>query len=286
MVGLPGPDLDAVSARRLEALAPAGVIVFRRNLETPERLSALLGELRRILRYPLLLAIDQEGGRVSRLAPWIGETPSGERLARTSPQSIHAFAAATAAVLRALGFNLDFAPVVDLCGPEVANGIGDRSFGTRADEVAVAAGAFLDGLQEAGVAGCLKHFPGLGPTSADTHAVLPEVAIDRSSIEEHLRPFRALAPRAAAIMVSHAHYPALDPERGRPASQSPPLIEGLLRGELALASAGDRDPRVRERILAAAGAVARAAERWPAPPPSPRGFELALREIREAATLA
>ncbi len=233
MVGLPGPELDAALRARLRRLAPGGVILFARNLETPAHCRSLVEELRRTVDHPLLLAVDQEGGRVSRLGRWIGTTPSAAALTRAGPEVTRRFAVATGRALRATGFNLDFAPVVDLGGAGAANGIGDRSFGDDPLQVTRLAGAFLDGLQEQGIAGCLKHFPGLGPTSVDSHETLP---IAERTCEEllvrDLLPFRRLASRSPAVMVGHAHYPALDPAPGVPASLSAPIVSGLLRSRL------------------------------------------------------
>jgi beta-N-acetylhexosaminidase len=232
MVGLPGPVLDPETRRRLAAIRPAGVILFGRNLESPAQVRELLASTRDVLAGDALFAIDQEGGSVSRLAPWIGETPSAATLARAGVGRVRAFGAATGAVVAALGFNLDFAPVVDLCPPDATNGIGSRSFGIDPATSTMLAGAFLDGLQGRGVGGCLKHFPGLGDTAVDSHVELP---IARRGVAALLGadmlPFRELAHRAASIMVGHGHYPALVPGAPRPATCSREIV-GRLRGDL------------------------------------------------------
>lgn len=233
MVGIPGPSLDGRTRASLERLRPGGVILFRRNLEDPAQLARLIGELHEVLPPPTLLALDQEGGRVSRLEPWIGPTPSAVDLARGGDAPTSAFGRATAAALRALGFNLDFAPVVDLCEALAQNGIGNRSFGTDAARVSHLAGSFLDGLQRSGVAGCLKHFPGLGDTEVDSHDRLPTVRRGIEQLEsEDLLPFRLLADRAAAVMIGHGHYPALDPEPGLPATLSAAIVSGVLKDRI------------------------------------------------------
>jgi len=234
MVGFRGPSLGSDERRALGELAPAGVILFRRNLETPGDLLHLLADVHELLPAPPLLALDQEGGRVSRLEPWIGPTPPAAELARGGGQATFRFGRAIGNGLRALGFNLDFAPVVDLCTPEAPNGIGDRSYGTAAVIVAQIAGSFLDGLQQAGVAGCLKHFPGLGDTDVDSHKSLPRVTRELRRLEEEdLLPYRLLGERAAAVMVGHGHYAALDPQPGLPATLSSTIVRGLLRQRLA-----------------------------------------------------
>lgn len=233
MVGLPGTRLEPKVMDRLRRLQPGGVILFDRNLEDAGQTIDLLDELRAALPHPLLLALDQEGGRVSRLASWIGATPSAATLSSAGTEATRRFGAATAGGMRALGFNLDFAPVVDLSPVDAANGIGDRSFGVDPQRVATLAGAFLDGLQGAGVAGCLKHFPGLGPTSLDSHEHLPTADRAREELERlDLFPYRQLGARAASVMVGHAHYPALDVEPALPATLSTVVVTGWLRERL------------------------------------------------------
>lgn len=233
MVGIPAPTLDGAVRRRLESLRPGGVILFARNLESHAQTRRLLSELLRMLPDPTLLAVDQEGGRVSRLQPWIGATPSAAALARGGDEMVRSFGRANGEALRALGFNLDFAPVVDLCDAEAPNGIADRSFGTDPRRVVRLASAWLKGLQSTGVAGCLKHFPGLGDTRVDSHLELPTVERDRERLRaEDLLPYRALGAEAACVMVGHGHYPALTPGEPIPATCSAAIVDGLLRKEL------------------------------------------------------
>lgn len=233
MVGLPSPGLDAADREALRTLRPGGVILFRRNLDTPARAQTLVHEVREILDGPAFIAIDQEGGRVSRLEPWIGPTPTAVQLAAAGPDGARAFGRATGLALAALGCNLDFAPVADLCDATAPNGIGDRSFGTDPATVTRLAGAFLDGLQSAGVAGCLKHFPGLGDTAVDSHEVLPVVDRDIARLQaEDIVPYRSLGGSPACVMVGHGCYPALDATEGLPATLSRTIVHGLLRERL------------------------------------------------------
>jgi beta-N-acetylhexosaminidase len=233
LLGFEGPTLSADEKRTLARLAPGGVILFRRNLSSPEALAELFRELRELLPGPRLFAIDQEGGRVSRLAPWLGPTPSATTLAGAGVDTVRRFGASTGQVLRSLGFNVDLAPVVDLSAADAPNGIADRSFGTDPGWVSIHAGAFLDGLQERGVAGCLKHFPGQGEATVDAHESRPRVPRSAAELEcFELEPFRALAPKAALVMVGHAYYPALDPDVDRPACLAPAVVDGWLRGRL------------------------------------------------------
>ncbi len=233
LVGIGGPDWTALEAARVREIQPAGLVLFRRNLATPERTRALVAHFRTLVPEPSIVAIDQEGGRVSRLEPWIGATPTAASLAQLGPDASRRFAAATGRALRALGVQLDFAPVVDLSEPDAPNGIGARSYGTDPEQVTRHAREFLLGLAGERVAGCLKHFPGLGDTCVDSHHVLPVVQRDRSALEQDLRPYRELGSIAPLVMVGHGHYPALDPTPSRPASCSPAIVRELLRGSLA-----------------------------------------------------
>ena len=233
MVGLPGPELDPETGKALASLRPAGVILFHRNLVDPDQTRELVRRALGCLARPALTAIDQEGGRVSRLAPWIGQTPSATRLAENGETVVREFATMTGRALSALGINLDFAPVVDLSSPDASNGIADRAFSDDPETVARLGGVFLDALQATGVAGCLKHFPGLGATIVDSHLELPTVERDRVRLEsEDLLPFRRLARRAACVMVGHGHYPAFDGAVPLPATCSREIVERHLRGRL------------------------------------------------------
>jgi beta-N-acetylhexosaminidase len=233
MVGLPGPHLDPSTRACLNRLDPAGVILFSRNLDDAPQTTHLLRQVSDLVARPLLTAIDQEGGQVSRLKSWVGPTPAATSLARAGVETTSRFGRATGEALHALGFNVDFAPVVDLCTERATNGIGDRSFGTDPERTALLAGAFLEGLQSAGVAGCLKHFPGLGSTVVDSHRQLPTDTRGLLELERRdLLPFRRLAADAACVMISHGAYPAVDAEAQRPATLSPVIVTDLLRNSL------------------------------------------------------
>ena len=180
---------------------------------------------------PLLLATDEEGGAVDRLAFYYGPTPSPQALAATGdPQQVYAQAQTDAQRLRALGFNVDFAPLAD-----VSQGDGidpSRTFGTAPAAVTTYAGAFLDGLQQQGVAGTLKHWPGLGASSGNPDFTLPTVSHTQAQLNAiDFAPFRQLLPRQPGmIMVTHVIVPAYDAQA--PASLSPVLVQQVLRGQL------------------------------------------------------
>ncbi|MGZ3581343.1 MAG: glycoside hydrolase family 3 protein [Ktedonobacterales bacterium] len=180
---------------------------------------------------PLLLATDEEGGLVDRLSFYYGATPSPQQLAATGdPQRAYAQAQTDAQRMRQVGFNLDFAPLADVYQ---GGGIDQsRTFGTTVPQVTTYAGAFLDGLQQHGVAGTLKHWPGLGASSGNPDYVLPIVSHSRTQLNDiDFASFHALlGHHPAMIMVTHVIVPAYDAQA--PASLSPVLVTQVLRGQL------------------------------------------------------
>ncbi|MFQ5768851.1 MAG: glycoside hydrolase family 3 N-terminal domain-containing protein, partial [Acidobacteriota bacterium] len=193
----------------------------------------LIRQIRRAHDPPPLVGIDHEGGRVSRLSPPFPSLPSPSRLGRLEmPGICRWFAALIGRGLRSLGIQVDFAPVLDLSTEDARDGIGDRAFSADPRMAARHAQQFLLGLREAGVAGCLKHFPGLGGAPGDTHQTLPRMPADPSLHEAALKPFRMLANQAVQVMVAHAHYPGLSGESPLPASLDRRIVYGLLREEI------------------------------------------------------
>ena len=208
---------------------PGGVILFARNLDPdpnlgPNRCRALIDGLQARFgtELPLAVALDQEGGPVSRLRPWVGDTPPLRQIwTRGGAAACARWGRLWGEGLRLLGFNVDFAPVVDLWDGHPQAGIGDRAASPDPQETTTAAGAFLHGLESTGVRGCLKHFPGLGGTSLDSHQGLPELAA-ASQVDRNASTFRALAHPDRLVMVAHLRTPA-----------SSPLPASLHRGSVA-----------------------------------------------------
>lgn len=231
-----GPELTEMLAR----YAIGGLVLFARNVESPAQVAKLANTAQAVARQNglpgLILAIDQEGGRVARLTEDTGftEFPSAMALgASGNAQNAFLAARAIARELRAVGLNTDFAPVLDVNNNTTNPVIGTRSFGFDPRQVAEYGAAFLNGLQTEGILAFGKHFPGHGDTAQDSHFHLPVVTRDRQRLEAiELVPFRA-AIRAGigAIMSAHIHYPALDPD-GLPATLSPRVMTGLIRQEL------------------------------------------------------
>lgn len=234
VIGLSGSELDAPARDLLTTIRPGGVILFRRNLADPGQTAELCRAIRRLLDPPPFLVIDQEGGRVSRLTPPFPDLPPAARLGRLEMVAIARwFGALTGRGLRCLGFQADYAPVVDLSREGDEDGIGDRSFSADPDAAAARAGAFLAGLEEAGVLGCLKHFPGLGGAPGDTHQGLPRMTQDEETRRRALRPYKLLRDVAPMVMIAHAHYPDLSGEAPLPASLDRRIVHDLLRDTMA-----------------------------------------------------
>ncbi len=229
-VGIPGPELDKGSAEILAAHQPGGVILFKRNIVDEEQLDRLVTALRRVLPEAIL-AIDSEGGRVDRLKDVVGPAPSASLLARHAPSYSLQAGNWVAQSLRLFDIDVDFAPVVDLDRGLAGNALDERYFGANPKEIVPRAQAFLRGLHAGGVGGCLKHFPGLGAAGEDTHYKMSAVYLPAEELRPDLEPFSALSRLAGAVMVGHALYPAYDSAM-RPATLSPSIIGGILRGRL------------------------------------------------------
>jgi beta-N-acetylhexosaminidase len=229
--GLTPPESLVASAR---AGALGGWVLFKRNLANLEQVL----ELNRALlalhpdECPPLLALDQEGGRVARLGPPLLKLPPMRVLGTIDDPGLTREAGELLGrQLAALGFNLNFAPVLDVDSNPDNPVIGDRSFGRDPEQVVRHARAFAAGLLQAGVAACGKHFPGHGDTAQDSHLTLPRLPHALPLLEQReLVPFARLAATLPAIMTAHVMFEALDPER--PATLSPRIVDGLLRGSL------------------------------------------------------
>lgn len=227
VVGFEGTALTAEERRLLVRFRPGAVVLFARNLEDVGGVLTLVGELRRLLP-DVILATDAEGGRVDRLRRLVGPAPAADALADRKPAVAGRAGLWMGHVLRSFGIDLDFAPVVDLDHGRVGNALDRRCFGRSPRSVVARAGAFLAGLQRAGVAGCLKHFPGLGPAGEDTHHLGASIPLGRRALRRELVPFERVMAGADAMMVGHASYPGWDPQ-ALPASLSAAITTTLLK---------------------------------------------------------
>ncbi len=222
-----GSDLEAL----LHDLPLAGLILFGRNVESLAQTRALTDALRDIAPS-LIIAIDQEGGRVARIRDGVEEIPSMLALgAANDPELAERAGSQVAFDLRRAGVNLDFAPVLDLALMRMNTVIGTRAFGDDPLRVAELAGAFARGLERGGVISTFKHFPGHGSTAVDSHLDLPAIDLDEATLRARdLVPFAKLLPGAPAVMTAHIVARAFD--RDRPATVSYRILTELLRDEL------------------------------------------------------
>lgn len=234
MVRITGTSLDQDTAEFLRQHQIGGVCLFRNNMRDAQQLRTLIADLRAVLGAEALIAVDQEGGAVTRTT-WLPVAPSAMSLgASHDPALCYEVGAAVARGIKALGFNWNFAPVVDVNSNPHNPIIAERSFGMQAEQVSTLAAAWMQGSLAQGVACCLKHFPGHGDTQYDSHRALPTVDRSRAELEQvEFLPFRHCAKAAPAIMTAHILYSALDADL--PATLSPKILRGVLREEMGFA---------------------------------------------------
>jgi len=234
ILGFDGTEPSEELQDFIRRLRPGGVVLLKRNIRNPLQLSSLIAALQAASpSLPLFIAVDQEGGRVSRLDPPFTRFPSPSRLGETgSAELAYRMGAAIGRELRAVGIHMNFAPVLDVNTNPSNPVIGDRAFGVDPDLVARLGVSFFRGLNEQGVISVGKHFPGHGDTSQDSHEVLPTVSRQKERLEAvELHPFaEAIEAGIPALMTAHVLYPALDPKD--PATLSKVVLTDLLRGEL------------------------------------------------------
>ena len=211
-----------------------GVILFARNIVEPEQVADVAFEASRLVpEMPVLVSVDQEGGRVARLKAPFTEWPPMATLGRSGDARLaERFARALAVELKAVGITLDYAPVLDVFTNPKNTVIGDRALAQKADEVARLGAAIVRGLQQEGIAACGKHFPGHGDTVADSHHELPLVEHPPERLREvEFLPFTAaIDAGVATIMTAHVFVPSLDDTN--PATLSKRVVTDLLRHEL------------------------------------------------------
>jgi beta-N-acetylhexosaminidase len=234
MIGLAGPGLTEDDVRLFKDTRAAGLILYRRNFESPQQLLALLGDLEAALGRRLLVATDQEGGRVIMLGQ--GTTIFPDNLAvGTSGEAAFAYRQGLfeGRELRRLGVDLNLGPCLDVLTERYSPNIGIRSYGKDPAVVARYGTARIKGMRTAGVFTCPKHFPGKGHSPLDAHLKLPTIDSHWDEMHAtHLVPFMAaIAAGTECVMTSHPLYPNLDPS-GVPATFSRLIVEEYLRGQL------------------------------------------------------
>lgn len=233
VLGIAGPELTSEEAALFRKLQPAGYILFSRNISTAGQTRKLTDDLRGLSYDTPIIAIDQEGGRVTRTKDIAPAAPSAPALAAKGDMLKIAEAGAfTGDLLRLLGVNLNFAPVLDLDHfPGLQNALRGRCWGRDPQRVIDYAGHWNRWLRKRSVASCAKHFPACGRAQSDPHHDLPSSS---ATLEELLRedviPYTALMPELDSIMLAHVEFPNIDPEF--PASLSPRIIRRFLRDQL------------------------------------------------------
>lgn len=233
VVALSGTDYNATNAAMVERMHAGAIILYTANMTSKDQTRKLIATAQAHAALPLLVFTDEEGGWVDRLVQFYGWRPSATEIGATGdPAFAKAQGLQTGKDMRALGFNSDFAPDVDV---EVVHGPDQstRTFGSTPEGVTQMAGAYLTGMQQAGVMACLKHFPGLGAATVDAHLQLPTIDRTLDQIESvELAPYRNLIAtgQVQMIMSTDVLMTALDPQI--PAELSPAIMTGVLRQEL------------------------------------------------------
>jgi beta-N-acetylhexosaminidase len=233
LLGVSGPELTSEEAALYRKLQPAGFILFTRNIVSPAQTRKLTDDLRSLCTDEPIISIDQEGGRVTRTKDIAPALPSAVDLAaQADPNTIARAGMLTADLLRLLGFNLNFAPDLDLDHhPTLQNALRGRCWGRDPQRVIDHAGMWNRWHRKRSVLTCGKHFPACGRALSDPHHDLPSSdATLAELLREDVLPYTALMPELDAIMLAHVEFPNIDPKF--PASLSKRIITNFLRGQL------------------------------------------------------
>lgn len=241
-IGISETEMNADTKEFLREVSPGGVCLFSRNIREAEQTRSLLEDIRKSLYVEPFLSLDQEGGLVDRLRRLFAPMPAPSSLKK--PSEAGTLAGLTAEIVRILGFNMNFAPVVDVITESRGNsynGLYSRAFGKSKGEVVEFAEEYLNGLQSRDCLGCLKHFPGIGASQVDSHEELPIVYLTREELyETDLLPYQRLfdGGKVYSVMIAHASYPRFDLQEtdrnGKllPSSLNYNIVTKLLREEL------------------------------------------------------
>ncbi|VAX20754.1 beta-N-acetylglucosaminidase [hydrothermal vent metagenome] len=237
IIGFNGTRYTSSIGSWFKKLKPGGVILFSRNIENSEQTKTLISDLKKlgedITSLPLFVCIDQEGGRVARLSNDMPKFPTAKELGNDgSTEQVDQVYGAIGKTIKELGFNVDFAPVLDLDTNSENPIIGDRAFSCDANKVAKLGQTAIAALRREGILACGKHFPGHGDTSLDSHLTLPEDNRPLERFNDHeLIPFEAaINEKVDFIMTAHVMYPSIDAEF--PATLSKKIITDILRNKM------------------------------------------------------
>ncbi len=233
LMGLDGQECSARLRSTFSSLQPGGLILFARNIQSAQQTWQLLQEAQKCLSHPAFLCVDMEGGTVDRLKDLIAPAPAAADVAASGNQKLfREHGEVLGQECRALGFNVDFAPVVDLAFEPSRGVLGSRTVSDDPKQVIAYAREVLRGLQAAGVLGCGKHFPGLGEANLDTHQELPSIPKPAARLwKEDLAPYVALHRQMPFIMTAHAGYPAVTRDN-TPVTLSKKWLTDIMRRKL------------------------------------------------------
>jgi beta-N-acetylhexosaminidase len=230
IMGFDGTGMSGHLRSMLETLHPGGIILFKRNIMDAAQTHALLRDAQKTVATPMFRCVDMEGGTVDRFRDAIARMPSVADVAAADNHKLfRKHGRIIGQQLRALGFNTDFAPCVDLRFEESESVLGSRAVSADPKETIRYARGFLAGLRDANILGCGKHFPGLGGAKLDSHHALPSIDKTWKRLwNEDLVPYRVMKREFPFIMVAHVSYPLVTND-GAPASLSRKWITGILR---------------------------------------------------------
>lgn len=253
IMGFDGTDVSARLRSMLGTLNPGGVILFKRNIEEAAQTHALLRHAQRVVATPMFLCVDLEGGTVDRLRDAIAPVPSVAEVAATgSAKLFRKHGRLIGEEIRALGFNTDFAPCLDLGFEASKKVLGSRTVSDNPKRTIRYARAFLHGLRDAHVIGCGKHFPGLGESTLDSHVHLPSIEKKwRDLWKQDLLPYRRLRKDFPMVMVAHASYPPVTGDK-LPASLSKQWSRDILKKKIGFKGLVVSDDLEMGGVLAAA----------------------------------
>jgi beta-N-acetylhexosaminidase len=253
IVGFDGTEMTPRLSSLLKRLQPAGVILFTRNIKAPAQTWRLLRECQKCVTIPLFTCVDLEGGLVDRFRDVLGPAPSAAEVFATGDRALfREHGQLIGENCSSLGFNVDFAPTLDLAFEVSRSVMGSRVISAKPRETIAYAREFLEGLRRAGVLGCGKHFPGLGEGRLDSHHELPAIEKPLKKLwAEDLLPYRVLHAQMRLLMISHAAYPQVTKDR-TPASLSNIWITDILRKRIGYRSLVVSDDLEMGAVLSAA----------------------------------
>ena len=261
VMGFGGTELSSRLQMMLATLCPGGIILFKRNIDEPAQTHALLREAQKTASTPMFLCVDMEGGTVDRLRDVIAPVPSvAEVAAAGSKKLFRKHGRTIGEEVHALGFNTDFAPVLDLQFEASKSVLTSRTVSADPGKTIAYARDFLRGLRDCNVVGCGKHFPGLGEANLDSHNELPTIDKPwKRLLSEDLLPYRRLRRELPFVMVAHVAYPAVTGDR-KPASLSKKWMSDILRNKVGYRGLILTDDLDMGGVLAAASIEAAAVE--------------------------